>query len=222
MLVIQHEQSVPPGNLADWLDQRGIGWRLIEARQAHFPAGDWGAIVVLGSEASAYDDSLDWLRREKEFLQPLVDRGVPVLGLCFGAQLLALLTGGTVRRAGRTIRGWTEVRAEDELLGGRWLSWHGDEILPPPAAIVTARSATCVEAFEVGPHLGLQFHPEATDRIVEGWTEQDFGASGGDAERVRAETGGHLPDATVGAARIYERFFTAALRLDPVSERLQG
>jgi GMP synthase (glutamine-hydrolysing) len=220
VLVIQHEAPVGPGNLAGWLHERGIGWRLVEAREAVFPDGDWRAIVVLGSEESAYDDSLDWLRAEKAFLQPLVDGGVPVLGLCFGAQLLALLTGGTVRRAERTIRGWTEVRADDELLGGRWLSWHGDEILPPSGARVTARSATCVEAFEVGPHLGLQFHPEATDGIVAGWAEQDFG-DGSEAERVHRETAAHLAEATDGAARIYDRFFRAALAPALASERLE-
>ncbi len=213
MLVIQHEPAAGPGNLAEWLDGRGIAWRLAEARTGELPEGDWRAVVVLGSEASAYDDSLDWLRAEKRFLQALVNRGVPMLGLCFGAQLLALLTGGQVRRAERTIRGWTEVEAEDDLLGGRWLSWHGDEIEPPLAATVHARSATCVEAFSIGPHLGLQFHPEATEDIVAGWTEQDFGSLGleAEAQRVQAGTAVHLPAATDGAARIYGRFFSAAL-----------
>lgn len=224
MLVLQHESTVGPGNLAHWLDAHGIAWRLVEARAGVFPDGRWAAIVVLGSEESVYDDSLGWLRAEKHFLQPLVDAGVPVLGLCFGAQLLAELSGGAVRRAERTIRGWTDVEADDPVLGGRWLSWHGDEIVPPSSATVVARSATCVEAFRVGPHLGLQFHPEATAGIVGCWTKQDFGATGFEAEaqRVEAGTATHLRDATDGAARIYESFFSAALGTEDPTALSQG
>jgi GMP synthase (glutamine-hydrolysing) len=210
VLVVQHESSVGPGNLASWLDERGIPWQLVEARDAQYPErDDWQAVVVLGSEESAYDDSLDWLRAEKEYLRPLVESGVPMLGLCFGAQLLALLTGGEVRRAGQTVRGWTDVSADEDVLGGRWLAWHGDEIVPPPAATVLARSATCVEAFAVGPHLGLQFHPEVTEGIVEDWTADDFGTpeQQPEADRVRAGTAAHLSTATEGASRIYDRFF---------------
>ncbi|BDZ45156.1 type 1 glutamine amidotransferase [Naasia aerilata] len=210
VLIVQHESTVGPGNLTGWLDAQRIPWQLADARASRYPERPWRAIVVLGSEASAYDDTLDWLRAEKAYLQPLVDSGTPVLGLCFGAQLLAVLTGGEVRRAAATIRGWTDVRSEEETLGGRWLSWHGDEILPASSAEVVARSATCVEAFRVGPHLGLQFHPEVTADIVAGWTEEDFGASGLEAEasRVERDTASCLTDATVGAAAIYERFFT--------------
>jgi GMP synthase (glutamine-hydrolysing) len=212
VLVLQHEPDVGPGNLADWLDGQGIPWQLVEVRSMEFPERtDWRAVVVLGSEASAYDDSQDWIRAEKRWLQPLVDAGVPVLGLCFGAQLLALLTGGQVRRADRTIRGWTTVEADEPALGGRWLSWHGDEIVPPPSAEVTARSATCVEAFAVGPHLGLQFHPEVTDPIVEGWTVEDAAALGDEADRVRDATARYLAGATSAAAGIYERFFSPVL-----------
>ena len=214
VLVIQHESSVGPGNLADWLDDQGIPWQLVEARAAQYPArDDWRAIVVLGSDESADDEGLDWLRVEKDYLRPLVQADVPMLGLCFGAQLLALLTGGEVRRAERAIRGWTDVAADEDALGGRWLSWHGDEIVPPADATVLAQSATCVEAFTVGPHLGLQFHPEVTEEIVEDWTEDDLGSADlrPEADRVRAGNAEHLDTATAGAARIYERFFAPVL-----------
>ena len=214
VLVIQHEAGVGPGNLAGWLDEQGIPWQLVEARTASYPERtDWQAIVVLGSEESAYDESLDWLHVEKDYLRPLVEAGVPMLGFCFGAQLLALLTGGEVVRAPQIVRGWTDVAADEEVLGGRWLAWHGDEIVPPPAADVLARSATCVEAFAVGPHLGLQFHPEVTEAIVEDWTAEDFGTQERrtDADRVRAGNAAYLGAATEGAARIYERFFAPVL-----------
>jgi GMP synthase (glutamine-hydrolysing) len=215
VLVLQHESTVGPGNLTTWLDDHDILWRLVEAPRAQYPAGPWRAIVVLGSEASVYDDSLDWLRAEKRYLQPLVDAGVPLLGLCFGAQLLALLTGGEVHRAPHTIRGWTDVRSADPLLGGRWLSWHGDEIVPPGTADILAQSATCVEAFSVGRHLGLQFHPEVTRDIVDSWTAEDFGAPGLEeqARRVQRDTAACLTTATTGAAAIYERFFSLAREL---------
>jgi len=61
------------------------------------------------------------------------------------------------------------TRAPDVVGDGPWLSWHDDELLPPPAAEVLAANASGVQAYRAGIHTGVQFHPEVTPEIVAAW-----------------------------------------------------
>lgn len=176
VLILLHEPDAGPGNLARWLDERGVGWRLLDVTRDPLPdVRRHRAVVVLGSRESAYDPDVPWLDGERAFVAAAVEAGTPVLGLCFGGQLLAQVLGGSVAAAEDKERGWTEVRATEEadptasLFSRTWLAWHYDSITPPPTATVLARSDRCVQAFAVGPHLGLQFHPEATSAEIRSW-----------------------------------------------------
>ncbi len=102
-----------------------------------------------------------------------VHRGVPVLGVCFGAQLLAEVLGGSVERAERTELGWGEIRTDDPgLIGpGPWLNWHHDAITCPPTAVALAHTESALQAFIDGIHTGVQFHPEVTPDVVNGWID---------------------------------------------------
>src|SRR5690606_23936787 len=123
-------------------------------------------IILSGGPNSVYGESVPTAD------PALLELGVPVLGVCYGMQLLAQLSGGTVVRAARREYG----RATLTVLGGRlfegfspgdetpvWMS-HGDHVdTPPPGYDVVARSAnTPVAAFEhrEKPLFGVQFHPE--------------------------------------------------------------
>ena len=70
-------------------------------------------LVVLGSAAAADDDSLPWLGPERAYLDRSIELGVPVLGICFGGQLLARVLGGTVGRAARPERGFVPLTSAD-------------------------------------------------------------------------------------------------------------
>jgi GMP synthase-like glutamine amidotransferase len=96
---------------------------------------------------------------------------VPILGICFGGQSLAVALGGGVRRAARPEVGWGSVGTREPSLidDGPWLEWHRDEILPPSGAELLAHNASGVQAWRLGPHVGLQFHPEVDETIVGGW-----------------------------------------------------
>ena len=128
-------------------------------------------VVTLGSEHAADDDSVPWQAVEQATLRAAVEADVPVLGICFGGQSLARALGGGVRRAARPeIASWVSVGARDGAMDdGPWFEWHRDEILPPEDATVLARNASGVQAFRLGPHVGLQFHPEVDEAIVDAW-----------------------------------------------------
>ncbi|WP_194793170.1 type 1 glutamine amidotransferase [Raineyella fluvialis] len=137
-------------------------------------------LVVMGSRDSSTDRSLPWLDDESRFVAAAIARGVPVMGICFGAQLLAGLTGGRVLPGAAMERGMVDVSSEqvDRVPAGPWYAHHRDEIVPPPEADVIATSAASVQAFGYGPHLGVQFHPEATEATLDVW-RTSFSATAG-------------------------------------------
>jgi GMP synthase-like glutamine amidotransferase len=218
VLVLQHEDSGGPGNLAGWLDERGIPWELVDVSAGSLPpARPRRAVVVLGSVESVYDPLVEWLDAEKAFLAQVIATGTPVLGLCFGGQLLADVLGGQVVIAEVAEIGWVDVSpvvagdAGDIRVGGRWFAWHYDQFRPPPGSTVLAHSSHCVHAFRHGPHLGLQFHPEVTPRQVELWLDKQLREcriSQDEARRLLDSVRRLEPSARDAAYCLYNSFFT--------------
>ena len=194
-LVIQHEGNAPAGHVSAWLSERGAGEDvyLITAGGRSPRAEDYDLVVSLGSERSAYDDSLSWIALEAALLRDAVSADVPVLGICFGSQILARALGGQALPSEHAEIGWVRIRSDDPGLvaEGPWFQWHHDTFAPPPGAVVLADNAAAPQAYTIGRSLGVQFHPEVTVPIVAEWV-----ALGGDAlarhridgDRLLAET----------------------------------
>jgi GMP synthase-like glutamine amidotransferase len=173
VIVIEHQANAPAGLLGEWLGEREIAWENVRATTGPLPEpATAAAIVTLGSEHAAYAPAPQWIGDELRFLRAALAQGIPVLGICFGAQALALAARGRVARAARPEVGWVEPQSDVEQLRGPWLSWHYDAIDLPPEAIELARSDGTLQAFGLGPHLGLQFHPEVTPAIWQGWAQE--------------------------------------------------
>jgi GMP synthase-like glutamine amidotransferase len=95
---------------------------------------------------------------------------VPVLGLCFGGQMLATVLGAPVAPAAGPTIGWREVVAgPDSPAAGEWLHYNYETFPLPADAEPLAELDGASAAFRSGPHLGVQFHPEATPEIVHAW-----------------------------------------------------
>jgi len=171
-LILQHDRDAPAGLLGDWLAERGevVVARMDRGERPPDPAG-FDRLVTLGSERAADDDEVPWQADEQATLRAADRAGVPILGVCFGAQSLARALGGEVRRAARPELGWVTVgtRAPAVVHDGPWLSWHNDELLVPARAAVLAANESGVQAYRAGRHIGVQFHPEVTPEIVAGW-----------------------------------------------------
>ena len=137
------------------------------------PAPDsFDRLIITGSETSARNDR-DWIKRQCELIVRAVESGKPVLGICFGHQLIARALWGKdkVRRAPMAEFGWRPVHLEtrDPLFSGlpekpTLYCSHFDEVTGlPDAAVLLARSEKCaVQAFRLAekPVWGVQFHPE--------------------------------------------------------------
>jgi GMP synthase-like glutamine amidotransferase len=209
-LIRRHGPWGPPALLEEWLRERGIAYRVDETWNggATTDPRDYAFVASLGSKHSPNDTHVPAVVAELALIERAVANDVPVLGLCFGGQALAVALGGTVEPAPRPELGWRAIDTDDpELIAaGPWLEWHFERFTVPPGATELARTADAVQAFRRGPHLGTQFHPESTVDIVAGWAAKD-------AERLTAlgiEDGAALLDAP--AAR-HEAARTAAFAL---------
>jgi GMP synthase (glutamine-hydrolysing) len=206
VVVIEQEHSLRGlGLLGERLEASGLPYRSLWAwdeRVEDVDLDDVAALIPLGGNAHAWDEeAVPLLRSERLLLQKAVERGVPVLGICLGAQVLTRALGGVVTRASEPERGWleimpTEAAAEDPLFGhleeptGVY-QWHYDVFEPPPGARVLARSTKVPnQAFRVdgADAWGIQFHPEATPELWELWIARhpvEVAESGVDVEALR-------------------------------------
>lgn len=136
-------------------------------------------VLPLGSDWSVYADHVaDQVAAECGLLTAAHHRAIPILGICFGGQLLAHALGGSVGPIDRPEIGWCEVHSDDESLvpSGPWAQWHLDGFVVPPGALELARSPSGPQAFLIGRTLGLQFHPEVDESIMLRWAAGDESA----------------------------------------------
>ncbi len=160
------------------------------------------AVVALGSDRSVHASTDPWIARELEYLRAAHEAGVPVLGICFGAQALAAALGGTVSRAPAKEIGWIDVAGIDGF-SGPWFTWHEDVFTLPPGAEELARAASGPQAFAVGASVGVQFHPEVTTAIVDDWLA-DGRDDVPDPEPIRSETAQRIAVARERAFSLFD------------------
>ena len=173
-------------------------WSFVWGTRPPLPLECYDAVLVLGGSMHADQDaSHPWLRDELVLLQDLIGRGVPTLGICLGAQLLARAGGGWVAPLPEPEIGWHEVElndagAADPVLGAlprRFdaMQWHHYTYGVPDGAVELARSAAATQAFRLGDACwAVQFHPEVTASQLEGWIA-DPEDPPPDADGLRAE-----------------------------------
>jgi GMP synthase-like glutamine amidotransferase len=219
-LVVEHERATPGGLVYDWLDDYGaeVEDLRIDVDEREVDPAAYDLIVPLGSEFAAYDDTVPWIEREKRLLERAVDADVPVLGICFGGQLLARVLGGRCYRAEGAEIGWLPVRSRDPELvpEGPWFQWHFDTFTAPPGATVLAESTIGPQAYVAGRNLGVQFHPEVTPQIMEDWVRiyrHELDADGVDPDALLAETYDRAAAARVSSRRLLDTYLEWVAKL---------
>jgi GMP synthase (glutamine-hydrolysing) len=192
--VIQHSAGEEIFRLGDWLGAAGLlldTCRAWDGAAVPVAPDGYDAVIVLGGAMGVGDDAMaPWLPATRELLGSAVRAGVPVLGVCLGAQLLASALGGRVERGaqgpeiGPGLLAKRDAAAGDRLFGPvpftpDVVQWHYDAVttLPPGAVLLASSTRYPHQAFRVGETAwGLQFHPETTPEVVRRWADEDAAA----------------------------------------------
>ena len=194
-LILQHEEPTPPGLVTEWLAEHGANVETlrIDSDERDVDPTRYDLVVSLGSEFAAFDDAKPFVPREATLMARAVEADVPVLGLCFGGQMLARVLGAEVHRSSDSEIGWLPVRSTDPEMvpEGPWFQWHFDVFALPPGATLMAETDAGPQAFVNGRSLGLQFHPEVTTDIMSDWVRvyrHELDADGVDPDALLEET----------------------------------
>ena len=179
-VLIANSEDADPGFVGRALRQRGYSFtEFLREDHQNWPSLDgFDLVVAMGSNWSTYLDHVaEPVLAEQTLLAEAVSRGIGILGICFGAQQLAVTLGGEVTRAKTPEIGWYQVfqvaetakSTPDCLTRGSWMQWHYDRFSVPAGATTLADSPVGPQAMICGRALGLQFHPEASESIVRLW-----------------------------------------------------
>lgn len=207
-MALVHEPDGPTGEVGVHLATRGfdVTEHLIteDPSRPDRPTGPlpdlagFDLVVVMGSVHSLTrkQEIGSWIHDELEALATTHRRGQPILGICFGGQLLAETLGGVVEPSPTSEIGWHHVKATDPLKmpigSGPWMQWHHDRFHAPSGAELLATSPAGQQLFRLGRSVGTQFHPEITIEMLNRWlaasAPEYLARHGIDPMRLSAET----------------------------------
>jgi len=215
ILIWKTGEALPPirarhGDFEEWI-RKGLGGalpvRVRDPRRGEPPRDPsaFAGLVVTGSPANVTDDA-PWIFGAAEGLAASVKKGVPVLGICFGHQLLAAALGGEAgfnpsgRNTGTLLYRPSPAAAEDPLLGALpdpfpAQASHAQRVLrlPPGAVLLASAETDPIAAFRIGRRAwGVQFHPEFDAAVTREYVE---------AYRKDLAAGGRDPDSLLDSVR---------------------
>jgi GMP synthase (glutamine-hydrolysing) len=141
----------------------------------------YDAIVILGGPMAVYDN-LAYLQKEQELIRNAIKNETPLLGICLGSQLIAQAAGGRVYKGKKKEIGWHNVyltpASSNDIFRGftnktvRIFQWHGDTYDLPVNAKILAYSDLYPQAFRIGSAVGIQFHFEVDEHLIQTWIKE--------------------------------------------------
>jgi GMP synthase (glutamine-hydrolysing) len=187
VLAIVHQRDAGPGVFGEAIRGRGDSldeWLLPETAEPPADPLGYDAVFVLGGSMNVDEgDKYEWIGGERGLVGRLIERRVPLIGLCLGGQMVAAAAGAVPRRAPRPEIGWHPVELTDEgrtdpLLGPlapgfEAFQWHSYEFPLPPGAVALARSDVSLQAARIGELAwAIQFHPEVSASDALHWIDE--------------------------------------------------
>jgi len=185
ILIIQHLTIEGPGLFKEILSSLGIKTVTIDfEKKMSLPnINDFRGIIVMGGSMNVYETGkYPFLLEEEKFLKQAIKKGLPTLGICLGAQMLAKVMGARIKKSpvkeiGFYDLSFTPLANADPLFLGinkdklKVFQWHEDTFDLPKKAALIIQGDTCVnQAFRFDEYVwGFQFHPEITESLIADW-----------------------------------------------------
>ena len=215
---LQHVPFEGPGAFRQALEVRGYELTTILVPSEELPkdAGDF--LLIMGGPMSV-NDANSWIAEELQFVKVAMDKGTPVLGICFGSQLMARAIGGSVGSGPRFEIGMVSMRVTDEGQSDPVFGclpytfpvfqWHGEGItLPAGVPSLMASADFPVQAFRARKRsYGLLFHPEMEEQGIQALCREcpeDVIKGGIPPETIQKAAIKHLPTLHQFADRLIE------------------
>ena len=198
--VVSDNAGREAGFVGEQLENRGATLTYLERDElpAFATLQNPAMLLLLGSDLAAHESkNVDLVETESEFARNALDAGVPVMAICYGAQLLARALGGTSYRASQPELGWRMVDTSNAALcpPGPWPQLHRDVFVAPPTAMLLGESPIGHQAFidesRKARAIAWQFHPEVTAARFIHWVDEDvdyYEAAGANTRELRDET----------------------------------
>jgi len=222
--VLQHAEPEVPGLIGEILEAGGAKLEVVRPFAGDSVSTDPASLqglLVMGGPMGVYETvRFPHLSDEIALIRNALARGIPVLGVCLGSQLLALALGARVEPGVKEI-GWFPVQTTpeagaDPLFEGMGPSftpfhWHGDRFDLPPGAVSLARSErTACQAFRHGRSAyGLLFHAEMSESMVLGMVEtfaDELEAAGEDRAAILARAATAVPEMRRAGRKLFGRW----------------
>ena len=185
VLVLRHVPHEHLGTLESAFKAADLSFRYINFFESDRPSispEGYEGLVILGGPMNVYEtDKYPFLEMEDRLIREVIERQMPVLGICLGAQLIAKTLGARVTKNREKEIGWYPLKISEEAKSDRLFKylnkdetvfqWHGDTFEIPKGAVHLAESPLCKnQAFRFGSNVyALQFHIEVTPQMVSEW-----------------------------------------------------
>lgn len=180
VLIIHNTRIEGSGHLGELLNNDGFNIHSVHAKHEKLPEKKYLLVIILGAPESANDD-LPYLQAEQKLIKRTVDDDIPLLGICLGSQLIAKTFGAKVYQGPKKEIGFYHDLITDnnsKLFSGfaspfTVFHWHGDTFDLPEKATRLAHSENYPnQAFQIGSAVGLQFHIEVTEEMINLWLDK--------------------------------------------------
>jgi GMP synthase-like glutamine amidotransferase len=210
------------------MSRRGIGYRYVRLFDGEPVPKDlerYSGLIILGGPMNVYEeDKYPYLRDEDLLIKRGIERGVPLLGICLGGQLIAKARNAKVKKGARKEIGWyglTLTSAGRQDAGFRnfpqsltVFQWHGDTFdIPEGASHIAGSELFPNQAYRIGDKVyGLQFHLEVTEKIIRQWIseyqEELSSVDYIDPNRIISDTEMYIDRLNHHAELFYDKFFS--------------